>query len=243
MNKLFKLFLLTGLIFCLIPILSTEQTGLVRAEETVEVIYKWIKPATRTEQKFYQALIEKYGAGKGSYYYQVFAACQEDTLLNKSGQAGQTRIKEVLRNGRRINLKRYGQMVKSGQYQAMHYQNTPSGLLHLGRQNGAGEFILDLKLVPILPSRIPIGGWYTSPYLLGGTMVLMSGSGSGGGGSSGSAAPTPTAPNASFTALPTNGTVATTFNVNASGCTDAEDPLSSLQVRWDWEKFVRENSK
>jgi len=43
-----------------------------------------------------------------------------------------------------------------------------------------------------------------------------------------------TAPTASFTVSPTSGDISTTFNVDASGCSDAEDSTSDLQVRWDW---------
>jgi len=43
------------------------------------------------------------------------------------------------------------------------------------------------------------------------------------------------APTASFTVDPTSGNTSTTFNFNASGCSDNEDPLSALQIRWDWE--------
>lgn len=41
-------------------------------------------------------------------------------------------------------------------------------------------------------------------------------------------------PKASFEIDPASGTTSTTFTVNASGCSDNEDNLSSLQVRWDW---------
>jgi uncharacterized protein (TIGR02145 family) len=44
-----------------------------------------------------------------------------------------------------------------------------------------------------------------------------------------------TPPTASFTVDPTSGTTSTTFNVDASGCSDDQDPTSALQVRWDWE--------
>ncbi|MBM3288245.1 MAG: hypothetical protein FJY88_12990 [Candidatus Eisenbacteria bacterium] len=44
-----------------------------------------------------------------------------------------------------------------------------------------------------------------------------------------------TAPTASFTASPSAGTTSTTFQVNASGSSDAQDAVSVLQVRWDWE--------
>jgi len=42
-------------------------------------------------------------------------------------------------------------------------------------------------------------------------------------------------PVASFTVSPTAGTTDTLFHFDASGCSDAEDPPTSLQVRWDWE--------
>ena len=45
---------------------------------------------------------------------------------------------------------------------------------------------------------------------------------------------TNTTPTASFTINPTSGTVNTVFNFNASGCTDNEDAISALMVRWDW---------
>ena len=44
-----------------------------------------------------------------------------------------------------------------------------------------------------------------------------------------------TAPTALFTINPPSGTTATEFQFDASGCTDAETPVSRLQVRWDWE--------
>lgn len=44
-----------------------------------------------------------------------------------------------------------------------------------------------------------------------------------------------TAPTASFTVTPGSGTTETDFSYDASGCTDAEDPVGSLEVRWDWE--------
>lgn len=44
-----------------------------------------------------------------------------------------------------------------------------------------------------------------------------------------------TPPTASFTATPTTGDVTTTFQYDASGCTDAQNAVSALQVRWDWE--------
>jgi len=42
-------------------------------------------------------------------------------------------------------------------------------------------------------------------------------------------------PTASFTVSPPSGSTATTFSVDASGCSDAEDATAVLQVRWDWE--------
>jgi uncharacterized protein (TIGR02145 family) len=42
-------------------------------------------------------------------------------------------------------------------------------------------------------------------------------------------------PVASFTVQPQNGTTATTFLFDASGCHDPDEPTSSLEVRWDWE--------
>jgi formylglycine-generating enzyme required for sulfatase activity len=44
-----------------------------------------------------------------------------------------------------------------------------------------------------------------------------------------------TAPTASFTVDPSSGTPATSYQFDASGSSDAEDPVSALQVRWDWE--------
>ena len=41
-------------------------------------------------------------------------------------------------------------------------------------------------------------------------------------------------PTASFTVSPTSGDTTTVFNFDASGCSDAEDPVSALEVRWDW---------
>jgi len=46
---------------------------------------------------------------------------------------------------------------------------------------------------------------------------------------------TNTPPVASFTVTPANGTPATVFSFDASSSHDNEDPLSLLQVRWDWE--------
>jgi formylglycine-generating enzyme required for sulfatase activity len=42
-------------------------------------------------------------------------------------------------------------------------------------------------------------------------------------------------PTASFTASPAQGTTESIFQLDASGSSDAEDPVSDLQVRWDWE--------
>jgi len=44
-----------------------------------------------------------------------------------------------------------------------------------------------------------------------------------------------TPPIALFTVTPDSGTTETTFQFDASGCSDNADPLSALQVRWDWE--------
>jgi len=44
-----------------------------------------------------------------------------------------------------------------------------------------------------------------------------------------------TPPTACFTPTPNSGTTSTDFQFNASCSSDNEDPLSSLQVRWDWE--------
>lgn len=44
-----------------------------------------------------------------------------------------------------------------------------------------------------------------------------------------------THPTASLLVAPANGTVETTFALNASDCQDAEDPAAALQVRWDFE--------
>ena len=41
------------------------------------------------------------------------------------------------------------------------------------------------------------------------------------------------APTAIFTISPTSGTTITTFTFDASGCTDPEDEISILQVKWD----------
>jgi uncharacterized protein (TIGR02145 family) len=46
---------------------------------------------------------------------------------------------------------------------------------------------------------------------------------------------TGTVPNASFTVTPDLGSTATIFYFDASGCSDQEDAVSALQVRWDWE--------
>ncbi len=42
-------------------------------------------------------------------------------------------------------------------------------------------------------------------------------------------------PTASFTVDPAAGPVETVFQFDASGSSDADDPVSALQVRWDWE--------
>lgn len=44
-----------------------------------------------------------------------------------------------------------------------------------------------------------------------------------------------TAPSAAFTVTPITGTTSTVFNFDGSGSSDAEDPASALQVRWDWQ--------
>ncbi|MFH1219367.1 MAG: PKD domain-containing protein [Candidatus Eisenbacteria bacterium] len=44
-----------------------------------------------------------------------------------------------------------------------------------------------------------------------------------------------TPPTASFTVNPTSGTTDTLFQFDASSCSDPEDPMTALQVRWDWE--------
>jgi PKD repeat protein len=47
--------------------------------------------------------------------------------------------------------------------------------------------------------------------------------------------PVNNAPNACFVVTPESGTTDTTFRFDASCCSDAEDPVTSLEVRWDWE--------
>lgn len=42
-------------------------------------------------------------------------------------------------------------------------------------------------------------------------------------------------PQASFTVFPSKGNVTTRFTVDASASADLEDPVASLEVRWDWE--------
>jgi parallel beta-helix repeat protein len=42
-------------------------------------------------------------------------------------------------------------------------------------------------------------------------------------------------PGPSFTVSPSSGSTATVFKVDASSSWDREDPISSLEVRWDWE--------
>ncbi|MBN1597643.1 MAG: hypothetical protein JW894_05075 [Bacteroidales bacterium] len=44
-----------------------------------------------------------------------------------------------------------------------------------------------------------------------------------------------TAPDADFYVDPSSGTTATNFRFDASDCSDSQDPVSALQVRWDWE--------
>jgi len=41
-------------------------------------------------------------------------------------------------------------------------------------------------------------------------------------------------PTGVFTVNPESGTIETTFSFDASGCSDPEDPVESLQIRWDW---------
>jgi len=48
-------------------------------------------------------------------------------------------------------------------------------------------------------------------------------------------APVNQPPVAAFTIDPATGTVATVFEVDASGSTDTETPASLLEIRWDWE--------
>ncbi len=47
--------------------------------------------------------------------------------------------------------------------------------------------------------------------------------------------PPRTEPKAAFTVKPVTATVSTPFTFDASGCSDKEDPVSDLVVRWDWE--------
>ncbi len=42
-------------------------------------------------------------------------------------------------------------------------------------------------------------------------------------------------PTASFNVDPLTGNSSTTFNFDASQCSDNQDPVSALQIRWDWE--------
>lgn len=42
-------------------------------------------------------------------------------------------------------------------------------------------------------------------------------------------------PIASFTVLPDTGYITTNFQFDASSCSDEEDQISELQIRWDWE--------
>jgi hypothetical protein len=46
---------------------------------------------------------------------------------------------------------------------------------------------------------------------------------------------TNTRPVATFTITPGIADAGDEFSVDASGCSDAEDPLGDLQVRWDWD--------
>ena len=41
-------------------------------------------------------------------------------------------------------------------------------------------------------------------------------------------------PIASFTVTPASGATDTVFGLDASGCSDIQDPTSALEVRWDW---------
>jgi formylglycine-generating enzyme required for sulfatase activity len=54
-------------------------------------------------------------------------------------------------------------------------------------------------------------------------------------GEDGPARPVNTAPSASFSVTPSSGTTETDFGVDASGCSDAENAVTELEVRWDWE--------
>ncbi|MFC1512237.1 FISUMP domain-containing protein [Candidatus Latescibacterota bacterium] len=42
-------------------------------------------------------------------------------------------------------------------------------------------------------------------------------------------------PTASFTITPVTGSIDTVFTFDASACSDNEDPVTDLQVKWDWE--------
>ena len=42
-------------------------------------------------------------------------------------------------------------------------------------------------------------------------------------------------PQASFTVTPSSGDISTVFQVDASACSDREDDVAALKVRWDWE--------
>jgi len=64
-------------------------------------------------------------------------------------------------------------------------------------------------------------------------ITIITGCG-GGGGSNDASSNSNTSPTATFTITPDTGTSSTVFAFDASGCTDAEDPASSLEVRWDW---------
>jgi hypothetical protein len=55
------------------------------------------------------------------------------------------------------------------------------------------------------------------------------------GGDDGPSGPDNSAPSASFTVTPSFGTTSTSFQFDASGSSDAQDSVSVLQVRWDWE--------
>ena len=47
--------------------------------------------------------------------------------------------------------------------------------------------------------------------------------------------PPNTPPVAAFVVFPSEGTTATSFEVNASSSSDSQDPADALEVRWDWE--------
>jgi len=45
----------------------------------------------------------------------------------------------------------------------------------------------------------------------------------------------PSKPVARFTIAPSTGTTETVITFNASSCSDSQDPIDDLQVRWDWQ--------